>query len=152
LKLNGNGKIWTKDKFNLHNHLGLSKEHKLGTTFEVSYDEECSNLKTSLNYNKAGVIDANLGFELESSSKNEKENESENEQDVNYKINLDTTFNLPKVEWGAFGLKANYDLSKGEFTSLDQAFYTKCNNADIALVHKVDIGESSFDVGTFEGT
>jgi len=49
LKLNGKGQIWTKDKFHLQKHLGLPKDHKLGTTFEFTYNEDKNNLKTSLN-------------------------------------------------------------------------------------------------------
>jgi len=49
LKISGTGQVWSKDKFYLHKHLGLPSDHKLGTTFELTYDENHTNFKTSLN-------------------------------------------------------------------------------------------------------
>lgn len=41
------------------------------------------------------------------------------------KVKLDSTFNLPKIDCGAFGLSSNYNITKNELESFDQAFYTK---------------------------
>lgn len=49
LKLEGKGKIWSKNKIHLQKHLGLPKGHKLGTTLEMTYEEDKSNLKFAFN-------------------------------------------------------------------------------------------------------